>query len=102
MEWKVGLEKETFDAIAKMNWIAKSAGTTLTLASLTWLMEQDGVSSILMGARSPKQLTDNLACLETQLEPVVMRLLCDAGYSILMSLGPNLDPYEGEPTSRIC
>ena len=84
-----------------MKWIAEAAGTTLTLASLVWLLEQEGVDSILMGARNPKQLNDNLACLGTTLEPTALELLGDAGHSLLVALGPNLDPYESAATTRI-
>ena len=98
---EAGLEKETFEAIGKMKWIAERSGTTLTNASLAWLLEQDGVASVLMGARNAEQLHQNLACLSTKLDKPALALLADAGNEIRQKLGKNLDPYESLETTRI-
>ena len=84
-----------------MSWVAEHAGCSLTHASLAWLLQQVGVTSILMGARNQQQLTQNLQCLACKLPPVVVELLADAGQCIVDSLGDNLDPYETAAFSRI-
>ena len=47
--------------------------------ALAWARERPGVTSLLMGARTPEQLRRNLGSLKLQLEPSVVELLCDAG-----------------------
>jgi len=96
-----GQEEATFHAIAKMKWCAEKAGSTLTHASLVWLLEQNGVTSVLMGARNNTQLASNLECLDTEVDPIALDLLGDAGRAVLEGLGTNLDPYERDEFTRI-
>lgn len=55
------LDKELgYDAIDVMEEIAKSKGVTISQVALSWLLRQDGVTSIIVGARNKSQLQDNL------------------------------------------
>ena len=60
-----------------------------------------GVTSLLMGARTPAQFSRNLESLRLELPPPVMQLLCDAGNELRDKLMPNLDPYESLDSTRI-
>ncbi|WP_101842881.1 aldo/keto reductase [Halobacillus sp. Marseille-P3879] len=46
----------------KLNWIAKDRGN-MTQASLKWIMQQKGVTSVIPGFRNEQQVEDNLKAL---------------------------------------
>ncbi len=50
-------------AIAALNKIAQERGQTLAQMSVAWLLNHKTVTSVLVGASSTKQLSDNLAAL---------------------------------------
>ena len=60
---KESLTKETLGKIARLNEIAASRGQTLAEMALAWLLKNDKVTSVLVGASSVEQLGDNLLAL---------------------------------------
>jgi len=50
--------------IKKLNDIAKSRGQTLAQMALAWLLKDERVTSVLIGASRPEQLADSLKCLD--------------------------------------
>jgi len=50
--------------LKKLNAFAKQRGQTLAAMSLAWVLKQKTVTSALIGASRPEQLTDNLKALE--------------------------------------
>ena len=81
--------------------MARQLGEPLANVSLAWARDRPGVTSLLMGARTPAQLQHNLESLQLTLEPTLVELLCDAGEEVKRKLGTNLDPYESAATTRI-
>ncbi len=64
------LKKEVFTetkkkAIVGLNEIAENRGQSLAQMSLAWLLKDERVTSVLIGASSVKQLNDNLKTLDT-------------------------------------
>jgi L-glyceraldehyde 3-phosphate reductase len=57
------ITKEMRSKIIKLNDIAKKRGQTLAQMSLSWLLRDERVTSVLIGASSVRQLNDNLGCL---------------------------------------
>jgi aryl-alcohol dehydrogenase-like predicted oxidoreductase len=55
------LTDKTYDIIDALKSIAKEVDSTPARVALAWLAQKPGVSSIILGARSKKQLDDNLA-----------------------------------------
>ena len=49
--------------------IARKRGATPARVALAWVAAKPGVASIIIGARTLEQLTDNLAALDLRLEP---------------------------------
>ena len=59
--------------------VARELGLSSSLVALAWLRAQGGVIPIL-GARTAEQLTDNLACLDTELPAAALARLDQASH----------------------
>ena len=51
---------ETLGKIEKLNEIAKRRGQSLAQMALSWIYSQEGITSVLIGASKPEQITENL------------------------------------------
>jgi len=58
------LTREKMDRIRKLDQIAADRGQTLAQMALLWVLRKPQVTSVLVGASSSKQLTDNIDCLK--------------------------------------
>ena len=47
-----------------LNEIAKERGQSLAQMSLSWVLNNPAVTSVLIGASSPEQILDNLGCVD--------------------------------------
>lgn len=56
-----------FDCIDVMRNIAESKGASVAQIALAWLLHQPVVSSVIVGAKRPDQLADNIAATEIRL-----------------------------------
>lgn len=56
-----------FDCIDVMRTIAESKGVSVAQIALAWLLHQPVVSSVIIGAKRPDQLADNIAATEIRL-----------------------------------
>ena len=52
------------DKIAKLDKIAQDRGQTLAQMALSWVYSHDGITSVLIGASKPEQITENLKMTE--------------------------------------
>lgn len=57
---KEALSEEKLKSIAELNMIAESRGQTLAEMSLAWLLKDNLVTSVIVGASSVEQIADNL------------------------------------------
>lgn len=60
--------RRTWDVLAALTSVADGRGATMAQAALTWLLGRPGVTSVVLGARSAEQLTENLAAADLQLD----------------------------------
>ena len=58
------LSPEMLDKIAKLDKIAQDRGQTLAQMALSWVYSHDGITSVLIGASKPEQITENLKMTE--------------------------------------
>ena len=58
------LSSEMLDKIAKLDKIAQDRGQTLAQMALSWVYSHDGITSVLIGASKPEQITENLKMTE--------------------------------------
>ena len=65
----VGLTEQKLAIADEVAKVAKEIGRSPAQVALNWLLTRPGVTSIILGARTLKQLEDNLGCLEFTLAP---------------------------------
>ncbi len=70
----VNLEK-TYDIIEAMQAMAARTEATVAQIALAWLLHQPAVTSVIIGAKKPGQLKDNLASVDVKLEAADMEKL---------------------------
>ena len=57
------VNKEVETKVRKLNEIAKKRGQTLAQMSLAWILRDDDITSVLIGASKPSQILDNVECI---------------------------------------
>ena len=57
------LTPELVEYLNRLNRIAVERGESLASMSLSWVLAQEGVTSVLVGARTPEQFKESLQCL---------------------------------------
>lgn len=62
-------KEKAFDIIDVMQQIAESKKVTVAQIALAWLLHQPVVTSVIVGAKKPDQLTDNLKSVDVELSP---------------------------------
>jgi L-glyceraldehyde 3-phosphate reductase len=64
------LTDEVLGKIRRWNAIAQERGETLAEMALAWILQQSGVTSVLVGASSVQQLQKNLRCVNANNQPI--------------------------------
>lgn len=59
------ISEEILEKIQKLNDIAAERGQSLAQMALSWVYSRNGVSSVLIGASKPEQITENIKMLES-------------------------------------
>jgi myo-inositol catabolism protein IolS len=95
-----GLETETFDAISRIRKICKNTGESMGNITIAWLLQQKGVASVLVGARVPNQLRENIKAADIVLSVDILKELSAATDELKRKVGNNPDMWEGSPKSR--
>jgi aryl-alcohol dehydrogenase-like predicted oxidoreductase len=70
----VNLER-AYDCIDVMRPIAQAKGVSVAQVALAWLLHQQQVTTVIIGARRPEQLADNLAATQLSLTADELRAL---------------------------
>lgn len=65
--------------MAALEAVAKDAGHTPAQVAIRWLMQRPGVTSVILGARTKRQLDDNVQAATFELSDEHMTRLDDAG-----------------------
>ena len=61
---KEALTESIISKINGLNRIAESRGQTLAQLALSWILKDDAITSVLIGASKPSQITDCIKCIE--------------------------------------
>jgi 1-deoxyxylulose-5-phosphate synthase len=65
---------QNFEAVASLAEIAKKSGRSLVSLTFTWLLQQESIDCVILGASRPEQLEENLAAsMEGPIAPEFMR-----------------------------
>jgi aryl-alcohol dehydrogenase-like predicted oxidoreductase len=98
---EAGCEAETFAAIDKVRAIAAREGIPMGELSLTWCLQQPGVTSVLAGARNPEQARANAASGRRVLSPELLAELSAVTDEVKVALGPSIDLWQGTSGDRV-
>ncbi|MDF1526325.1 MAG: aldo/keto reductase [bacterium] len=71
-------KERAFDLVDVMREIAEDKGVTVAQVALSWLLHQPVVTSVIIGAKTPEQLNENLAAPDVQLSQDDLARLKDA------------------------
>jgi aryl-alcohol dehydrogenase-like predicted oxidoreductase len=93
-------KEQAYDIVDAMRPVAAAHSATVPQVALAWLLAQPAVSSIIIGARKPEQLDDNLKSVELALSPDELTSLSEASrlkveYPVWMEMFPS-DRRPGE------
>ena len=97
---EAGCEKETWEAMARIEAIAQGVGVSVVELALAWLLHQPGVTAVLAGIRNPRQARINAAAAGLFLPSEVLESLDHATRMVKEKLGPNPDMWETARNSR--
>lgn len=84
-----GCETELFTAIGELKTICDERNISMPSVSLSWLLKQKGLSSVIVGAASPEQITANTKF--TDISAEMDSTLKDITEPIKVALGTNCD-----------
>ena len=62
------LSPQLVEYLNTLNTIAAESGESLATVSLAWVLAQEGVTSVLVGARTPEQFAESLRCIRVSQE----------------------------------
>ena len=85
--WEGQMSDQTLTAIKSLNEIAGARGQTLAQMAIAWVLRNDGITTALIGASRPEQITDcaaaaqNLSFTETELAEID-KLATDANINL--------------------
>jgi aryl-alcohol dehydrogenase-like predicted oxidoreductase len=92
---EAGQEAETFAAIDRIRAICDQIERPMAQVALAWVLAQPGVTSVLAGARHPRQMRENVQAADLTLPPEVTRKLTTATDALKGALLGNPDQYQG-------
>jgi aryl-alcohol dehydrogenase-like predicted oxidoreductase len=69
------VNEHTFSVLDALNEVARKRDTTAARVALAWLRQRPGVTSTIIGARTMKQLNENLTALALELTPADIQVL---------------------------
>ena len=73
-----GGSEQTWQVLDAVRKVAGGRGVSMAQVAIGWVLARPAVSSVILGARSLEQFTDNLAAAGLELSPEEMRLLDEA------------------------
>ncbi len=85
--WEGQMSDQTLTAIKALNEVASARGQTLAQMAIAWVLRNDGITTALIGASRPEQITDcaaaaqNLSFTETELAEID-KLAADANINL--------------------
>lgn len=76
-----------FDLVELLDGLAREKGSSIPRLGLSWLLQQEGVSALIIGAKKMEQLEDNLAAVDVTWTEQELAKVADA------TLPPDLYPH---------
>jgi len=86
-----GAEQEVDEALKKMSEICKKNDVQMSKAALAWILQQEGIKCVIVGASSPQQMVENSEIIK--LNNDVVKQLRDATEGVKAKIGLSLDQW---------
>lgn len=90
---EAGCEGEVFEALAAIRKVSERVGHSMADVSLAWLLHQDSVASVLVGASRPDQVARNAASADVKLSAEDLAELDRVTDPVKQAMGPSLDMW---------
>ncbi len=68
-------QERTWDVVGAVERVARGRGTSMAQVALAWVAQQPAVTSVILGARTTEQLTENLGAADLVLEAAELEAL---------------------------
>jgi len=101
MHGEPGCEALLMETVQQLHRFADAIGVPMATMALCWLLAQPGITSVLVGARHPAQITRNLRAADLDLGPAAIAQLNEITGPLKDCLGPNADMWQSGEKSRI-
>jgi myo-inositol catabolism protein IolS len=88
-----GVETEVFEAVEQLRGLADEAGMSMATLALAWVKDQPAVTSFLVGARNPEELSWNLPVVGQTLSPDIAARAAAITDPVKAKLGSNPDMW---------
>jgi aryl-alcohol dehydrogenase-like predicted oxidoreductase len=62
-------EQKAYDIVEELDLISKEHNATITQAALNYILRKPGVTSVVIGIRTPEQIADNLKTIDWEMRP---------------------------------
>ena len=95
-----GCETEVFNALSEIRAVADEIGVTMAEMALAWARQQPGITSLLVGARTPDEVQWNLPAVALALSEDLLQRLAEITAGIKNKLGNNPDMWMSESRMR--
>ncbi|MBX3176173.1 MAG: aldo/keto reductase [Candidatus Hydrogenedentes bacterium] len=96
-----GHETLLLETVTALRSFSDAIGVPLATVSVCWVLAQPGVTSAIVGARSPEQVQRNLRAALLNLGPAAIAQLNEISGPLKRAMGKNADLWQGEKASRI-
>nr|VFJ69597.1 MAG: Predicted oxidoreductase [Candidatus Kentron sp. FW] len=97
---ETGCEAQLNAALRGIGQICRDTGLPMSVLALAWVVRREPVRSVLCGARTSRQMEQNVLAARTHLPPDVMERLDRATLPLKRRLGPNPDLWKSGKNSR--
>jgi aryl-alcohol dehydrogenase-like predicted oxidoreductase len=84
------MRDEVLEAVQKLQPVADSVGLTMSQLAIAWVLQNDNVSSAIMGATKPSQVKENVKASGVKLDASVMQAI-DSALGALPERDPKLN-----------
>lgn len=96
-----GAEAELMQTLDALRDAAERTGRTMAQLALGWVASQDGIGSVIAGARDLDQLRANAEACDAGLDDALAAELSEASRPVFEKLGDNADYWQAGEDSRI-
>lgn len=76
------------DVVRVLTSVAAKYDKTATQTALRWLLDQPGITSVIVGSSSVRQIEENVGALDWRLEPIDWQRLAEVTLPLSAELGP--------------